>query len=442
MILAHGVGEVYELPIPLYLYLLAAAATVAASFLIRAFSTSTKPLAEERPLLGPGPARVSILVLRTGALVMLALTVVSGLVNTEAGISFTNLSFWVGLVIGTTILNALTAGAWEAADPWATIERFYRIEDAEVAERSLPWWVGPLGVFGLFWFELVSGVGFDPFWIVMVLIGYSLFSFLLRTPLGASWNLVDPLSILFGFAGRSAPFRLRPEGLTYAGPLAGLEEDRAMPRALFASVFILMASTTYDNLSETVGWFDFLRATNLDEAPDLIVDTAALALLALPFFASFMATMWIAGRSLGWSSSVGELGRRFGWALIPIGIAYVLAHNMPLLITGIPQIVRALSDPFGQGWNVLGTGDLWQGFAASPRLVWFLEIGIIVGGHVIGVLAAHRAAVRLVPVRHERSALERAAARRMALRSEYALTGLMSIYTVTTLWLLAQPLVA
>lgn len=431
MILAHGVGEVYELPIPLYLYLGAAAATVAASFLIRAFSSSTKPLPEERPIAGAGVAGRVIFVLRVVALLLLTLTIVSGLVTSHAGLSFTNLVFWVGLVIVVTILSAIAGGVWEAIDPWATIENFYRVEDAEVpSRRGLPWWVGPLLLFALFWFELVSGVGFDPFWIVMVLIGYSLFSFLLRSSLGDSWRLVDPLSILFGFAGRSAPFRMRPEGLTYVGPLRGLDQDRPMPLALYASVFVLMASTTYDNLSETVGWFDFLRATNLDEAPDLIVDTAALALLALPFLGSFVAVMWIANRTLRWDGSIGDLGRRFGWSLIPIGVAYVLAHNAPLLITGVPEIVRAFSDPFEQGWNLLGTGNLWSGFSASPKLVWFIEIGIIVAGHVIGVLSAHRAAVRL------------ASEHKQAVRSEYALTGLMAVYTITTLWLLAQPLVA
>ncbi|MGH2747082.1 MAG: hypothetical protein ACRDKB_04050, partial [Actinomycetota bacterium] len=122
--------------------------------------------------------------------------------------------------------------------------------------------------------------------------------------------------------------------------------------------------------------------------------------------------------------------RRFGWSLIPIAIAYVLAHNAPLLIIGIPQLVRELSDPFALGWNLFGTANAFGGFVPSARLVWFLEIVIIVGGHILGVLSAHRIAVSL------------GTSRRAAVRSQYALTGLMSFFTVTTLWLLAQPLVA
>jgi hypothetical protein len=116
--------------------------------------------------------------------------------------------------------------------------------------------------------------------------------------------------------------------------------------------------------------------------------------------------------------------------LVPIGTAYVVAHNIPLFITGVPQIIRGLSDPFEKGWNLFGTANAFQGFFASPRVVWFLEIAVIVGGHILGVLAAHRAAVRLGETR------------RGAVRSQVALTLLMSVFTITTLWLLAQPLVA
>jgi len=338
--------------------------------------------------------------------------------------------FWVALIVGVTALSALVAGAWEAADPWAAIERFYRVEGAEVTERVPPAWLGPLLVFALFWFELVSGADRDPFWVVGAIVGYSLYSFLFRASFGDKWALADPLSILFGFAGRSAPLRLSTDGLSYKGPLRGLEQEEPMPIGLYASVFALLGATTFDNLSETVGWSDFLATSGLDALPTMLVETVALAVLGLPFLATFMAAVWVAHRWIGRSRTVGDIGRYFGWSLIPIGVAYVLAHNTPLIITGVPELVRAISDPFERGWNLLGTADAFHTFVASPKVVWFLEIAFIVIGHVIAVMAAHRAAVRLADS-HE-----------AAVKSQYALTVLMSAYTITTLWLLAQPLVS
>ena len=429
VILAHGVGTVYELPIPLWAYLLGAAATVLASFLIRAFSRTTRPIPEERRLLGPRFARISTLVLRTIALVLLAVALISGLVLREEGTSPTSLIFWVAFIVGVTALSALVAGVWEASDPWATIDRFYRIEGSETTPRTPPWWLGPLLVFGLFWFELVSGVGFESFWVVAVLVGYSVYSLTCRAAFGEDWRTADPLSILFGFAGTSAPLRLGDDGLFYKGPLRGLEQPGMMPLSLYASVFILLGATTFDNLSETIGWTKFVDSSGLDLLPMMLRETLSLMALTLPFLGSFFGATWIAHRWIGRDRSVPAMARHFGWSLIPIGVASVLAHNPPLLITGVPQLLRALSDPFERGWNLLGTASALEDFVASPKLVWFLEIGFIVVGHIVAVMAAHRIAVRL------------ADSHRAAVNSQYALTVLMSVYTITTLWLLAQPLV-
>lgn len=69
-------------------------------------------------------------------------------------------------------------------------------------------------------------------------------------------------------------------------------------------------------------------------------------------------------------------------------------------------------------------------FTPSPALVWFIEIALIVAGHILGVVAAHSATLRL------------STSHRAAVGSQVALTALMTALTVVTLWLLAQPLVA
>ncbi len=71
------------------------------------------------------------------------------------------------------------------------------------------WWLAPVAIYLLFWFELVSGVGFDSFWVVVALLAYTLFVLTLWPSLGDAWSTVDPLASLFGFAERLAPFELR-----------------------------------------------------------------------------------------------------------------------------------------------------------------------------------------------------------------------------------------
>ena len=63
-------------------------------------------------------------------------------------------------------------------------------------------------------------------------------------------------------------------------------------------------------------------------------------------------------------------------------------------------------------------------------VLWYLQIVVIVAAHVVAVLLAHRHLVR--------QAQESVAAR----RSEWPWLAAMVGYTMVSLWLLAQPLVA
>jgi hypothetical protein len=434
LLLAHGVGRVYQSPLPLWLYLVGAGATVAASFLLRALVRDAAKVRPEKKVFGVTFAIVATRLLTAAGIFFLFLALASGALGENVGLDLASLLFWVGLIVGTLTICAVMAGSWERIDPWATLERFYRTETpgpSPALQRRVEsiWWIAPVTIYLLFWFELVSGVGFDSFWIVAVLLGYTVIVLSLRAPLGTLWSSVDPLSILFGFAERVAPLRLRADGLYYRGWIRGLDEERPMPRGLYAALFILLASTTLDNVRETVGWTDFRSSVGLADTSDVVVESVALLVFSFVFLTPFLATVWVSRRFVGEGLRFAETCRRFGWSLIPIGVAYVLAHNAPLVLSGFPLVLRGLSDPFDMGWNLLGTADALQGYFPSPALVWFLEIVIIVGGHILGVLAAHRSAVRL------------GRSHRAAVKSQYALTALMSVFTITTLWLLSQPLV-
>lgn len=425
LLLAHGVGRVYESPIPVSYYLVGAALTVAASFLIRALARSPETASRGRLI---GGARVAGAVLggvRGYLLTVFGLVIVFSVIyRDQAGFAVPALTFWICLIIIPIVLCAVVDGLWPAASPWTTLENLYRYESAEDgdrAHRAAPWWIAPTGIYALFWFELVSGRGFDALAILLVVIVYTVYVLSFRRAQPWPPEQTDPLGILFGFAQRVAPLRLGPDGIVYRGFTAGLDDDEPMPTGLFIAAFVLLASTTLDNVRETVEWFDFQKAFGLDTWNTIVLDSVALAALTLPFALPFfvcaaLARLWAAKRV-----PLTTTARLFGWSLIPIGIAYVLAHNMPLVVIGLPQLVRQLAE--GLGSSALSD------YVPSPLFVWVVEIALIVGGHVVGVLAAHRAAVRI------------AGSHTAALKSHVALTLLMSLFTITTLWLLSLPIV-
>jgi len=115
---------------------------------------------------------------------------------------------------------------------------------------------------------------------------------------------------------------------------------------------------------------------------------------------------------------------------VPIAIAYHLAHYFTYLLIQGQLIVRLASDPFGFGWNLLGTARYRPDIGVvGARFAWYTAVIAIVAGHIIAVYVAHAIALR--------EFRDRAA----ALRSQYPMLVLMVGYTMVSLWIIAQPIV-
>ena len=126
---------------------------------------------------------------------------------------------------------------------------------------------------------------------------------------------------------------------------------------------------------------------------------------------------------------VGErrlLAPEFLLSLVPIALVYAVAHYFTLLVIQGQYALSLASDPFGYGWDLLGTLDYSPNIAPfSPNTVWYVQVGALVGGHVAGLAVAHDRAVTILGERD-------------ALRSQYAMLALMVVYTVGGLWLLSR----
>jgi hypothetical protein len=117
----------------------------------------------------------------------------------------------------------------------------------------------------------------------------------------------------------------------------------------------------------------------------------------------------------------------FVFSLVPIALAYALAHYFSLLINQGQFAIPLASDPFGFGWDVLGTADFAPNLTAlTPNTIWYTQVAVLVAGHVLGLMLAHDRAVAIF------------ASPRTAVRTQYAFLVLMVLYTVGGLWLLSR----
>jgi len=124
------------------------------------------------------------------------------------------------------------------------------------------------------------------------------------------------------------------------------------------------------------------------------------------------------------------LAKAFVFSLIPIALAYNFAHFLSFLLIQGQLIIPLVSDPFGFGWDLFGTGDYMIDIGiTNARFIWFFSIVVIVIGHMIAVYLAHIRAIALF------------ANRDLVLKSQLPMLGLMVIYTIVSLWIVSRPIV-
>ena len=124
------------------------------------------------------------------------------------------------------------------------------------------------------------------------------------------------------------------------------------------------------------------------------------------------------------------VARSFVLSLMPIAIAYHLAHYLSYFLIAGQIAIPLISDPFGWGWDLFGTAGYRIDIAVvNAKTVWYVAVAAIVIGHIVAVYLAHVMAMRVF------------AEPRRALISQFPMLALMVGYTTISLWILAQPIV-
>jgi hypothetical protein len=275
------------------------------------------------------------------------------------------------------------------------------------------------------------------------MLGYSAFTWIAMAVFGRDAWLArgEFFSVYFAVLGRFAPLAVaaghRDRRLVARPFGTGLLVERPMPPTMTLFVLLMLASVTFDGLLETPVWAAALHELRGRTAGSAIASWSddRMVVIAWGAFAALFAGVYGGvARAMAWSAgeatSRRDLGGWFVLTLVPIGIAYHLAHYHSLLLVAGQYAIPLLSDPFGWGWDLFGTTLYRVDFSVvDAASIWYLSVGAIVVGHVAAVYLAHVMALRVY--QNARSALQ----------SQIPMLVLMVYYTMSSLWILSQPIV-
>lgn len=178
--------------------------------------------------------------------------------------------------------------------------------------------------------------------------------------------------------------------------MQNLDGIPAVP-GLVAVVAVLLGSTAFDSFKDSLAWLRVLQAA---DGSTHLLDTLALIGFCLLVGVTFSVATALSPSSEG--ATRRQLPMLFAHSLVPIIVGYIVAHYLSLLVEVGQQGLIELSDPMGTGANLIGTAD-WQvnyWLSNNQTLLAYTKVFAIVGGHVLGVIAAHDRAMRVLPERH------------------------------------------
>jgi len=409
---AHGLGGAQDLPISRELAILGAAAAVAVSFVVLVLAWRT-PRYDAATSGRPAPAWLARIVdspvfralLRLvglfglGYLVLVAIRGKDLLINPIFGIFY--VWIWVGLVVASLLFGQV----WRAISPFRLInEGLARISrgDAEVGVFTYPerlgMWPAAIGLYAFVWMELVypHNVDLGPVrlwcavYLALMILGGALFG-------NRFYERADPFEVYSSLVAKLSIWGRRDDLLVIRSPLANLDTTEATP-GLVAVVSVLFGSTAFDAFRESTRWLTFIQGNDYSTYLQ-----NNLGLLGFCVGVGVILTLGCMATGVGSDLRRRELPSQFAFSVIPIIVGYIVAHYLSYFVEIGTQTLIQASDPLSNGSNVFGTGawsvPYWLSY--HPTFLADSKVVAVVVGHVIGVIAAHERAIKILPKKHQ-----------------------------------------
>jgi len=451
--LAHGFGQKIDLPIPLYLYLFGGAGIVALSFISLGLGLDrlTQYAARYRTLnlsqfrwFQFASHRYFVAFIKAGFVGFFLLLIAAGFFGNQDPVrNILPTTIWILFGVGITFISALLGNVWAVINPLKTIAEYAeRVFSSEKNDRiEWPLWLGVwpavIGFFVYRWIENVSTSAGSPSVLATYLVIYTLITLLGVAVVGKeTWfRYADPFSIFFGFLSR---FSITERRLSAAGaevhirpPGVGLLHGNVPTLSETCFILLMLSTVAADGVLSTP-FFEGLMVSGLGyDIPWNVSKTIGLLGLFAGFVVTYAAFSYLTRLIIPAIKNTATVACTFIVSLLPISIAYEFAHFVSLLAIDGQRILYLVSDPLGRGWNLFGPAGYEINYAILDlKLLWHFQVGLIIIGHVIAVYISHAIAMRYLKDSRD------------ALISQHPMLILMIFYSMLSLWIMGQPIVA
>jgi hypothetical protein len=426
--LAHGgsLGSAgrQSVSVPTWLVLMTGGAAVGASFLLASFVTD-RTLIEDieswahRLVDAAAGVRALTIAVRVVGVALLVATLAVGTLGPQQPLANAGLLFvWVGWWAGFTMSTYLVGNWWPALNPWRTVAGLLPTLDRSYPD-SLGVWPATVALLALVWLEIASPVADAPDVLVGWIVAYTVVTLAGAVVFGEQWfDRADPVSRVFDHYGHVGALHRTAEGIAARLPGAGLRDLSLSTRSEVAFVVALLWITTFDGFVATPTWADIAAAATPTVPLIALYPLALVAGFGL-FFGVFYGAARLSRQTAETYLTTATLARQFAPSLLAIAAGYHVAHYLGYFLSLAPALTTVATAPFAPPATVE--------LLVLPG--WFETVGMtaILLGHLLAIWVAHGTAYDIFPGRLQ------------AIRSQYPFIAVMVFYTMTSLWIIAQP---
>jgi hypothetical protein len=451
LILAHGIVQRADVPIPDVVFFYGAAGILVISFVLLALFWP-EPRLEGASAAAAGGAGFQRLwcavdvVSAIGGVFLFAVVVWAGLAGVQtvaANIAptFVYVIFWNGLVL----LSVLFGDVFRALNPWRAVARAVggvaQLASGNSMPKPLPYperlgrWPAVVGLFLFAALELVVEDGNLPRTVVIAALIYSAATWVGMALYGIEeWlDRGEAFSVYFNLFSRIAPLERTAGGLRLRRPLSGLTALDPVPGTV-AFLAVMIGTVTFDGFKEGplfTSWTPHISSFFHDLGFGLAQSLELTNLVGMTGAVLFVGGFYWMGaagaKTVGGGFETRQLARAFVHSLVPIAFVYVAAHYMSQLLFQGQALAYLGSDPLGRGWDLFGGRDRSIDYGViGATATWYWQVGFVVIGHIAALVLAHDRALVL----YEDA--------KQAVKSQYWMLGVMVGFTTLALWLLSE----
>jgi hypothetical protein len=213
---------------------------------------------------------------------------------------------------------------------------------------------------------------------------------------GCPWDVFPPGMVKNTYCGtcmeclRTCPHDNIALNIRAFGADLSIERNRKLDEAYKA--FIMLGAAAVYSAVLLGPWGALkLAAYSVGTLPWLAYAVSFLTLILLALPGLFWLAVWSGKKLSGSAQPIKKLFVAQSYALVPLGLAAWVAFSLSFVFANFSYVLTALSDPFGWGWNLIGTAGIsWTPWLTG--LTPFLQVGMLVGGFLWAATTARKIA--------------------------------------------------